>query len=117
MVTRGAAAPAREEATLMPLPSPYVASLPTLIRARLAQARRERGVARLYSLALVSQMLRELLDAADQRLQTLLDRAEGRDHAVPDPPPTPQEIAAVFADIADSAAQLIEDASDRPPGA
>ena len=77
----------------------HVALLPMRTRLRLAQARRQRGLPQLYSLALVSQLLREQLDATDRQIQTLILRVAERDRVVFDVPATPEEIAAVLADI------------------
>jgi hypothetical protein len=78
----------------------HVASLAPRIRALLARAQGETGLPRLATLATVSQMLREQLDAVDRHLHTLLVRHNETDYLVTDTTPTPADLGDTLADVA-----------------
>jgi hypothetical protein len=79
----------------------HLASLTLRTRIRLAQARRQRGLPQIYTLAVASKMLREQLDVADRQLQTLILRNAERDHLLSDLRITPETLAAALDEIAD----------------
>lgn len=83
----------------------HLAGLPGRIQALLVLAREQTGLEQLWTLTVASQLLREQLDAYDERLRHLLAAGDRADRLLPGAPVEPGETIDRLADLGEHLGQ------------